>query len=77
MREFGRIGSPGRIMMDSFQNEEPARMAFCKIAGGKLRRGYCRVDDSENGNDPLSCILLTEPYGHACDLIFGLSRAQV
>lgn len=71
MREFGRIGQAGRIIEDRHRSAEAAMMGFCRLAASKLRRGYVSISSGEKGNDIACGILLVEPIGHACDLIFG------
>lgn len=43
MREFGRIGSSGRVMHDRFETASAAEAAFCGVARKKLQRGYRRI----------------------------------
>ncbi|MEY8800226.1 WGR domain-containing protein [Leisingera sp. XS_AS12] len=43
MREWGRIGQPGRILFETFRYPDQAEMAFCVLARQKLRRGYRRI----------------------------------
>ena len=43
MREWGRIGQPGRILFETFRYPDQAEMAFCVVARQKLRRGYRRI----------------------------------
>jgi len=40
VREWGRIGSPGRVRLDAFESEEAAADALRRIASQKRRRGY-------------------------------------
>lgn len=40
VREWGRIGSPGRMMMDWFDNFEDAPAALQHKVSEKLRKGY-------------------------------------
>ncbi len=43
MREWGRIGSPGRIAVESFATEEEARRAEQQIIRTRTRHGYSQV----------------------------------
>ena len=54
VREYGRIGQPGRVMATYFDAEATARDALSKLYTTKCRRGYqavtpkrarCRVTD--------------------------------
>jgi predicted DNA-binding WGR domain protein len=38
--EFGRIGSPGRVMVDGFTCEDDARKAASRLLRVKRRKGY-------------------------------------
>ena len=40
VREFGRIGSPGRVMVDRFADLDGAASAMATIWKAKLRKGY-------------------------------------
>jgi predicted DNA-binding WGR domain protein len=40
--EWGRIGSPGKVMRQVFQTEELAQTALAKRTRAKTRRGYLR-----------------------------------
>ncbi|MEP9389986.1 WGR domain-containing protein [Mesorhizobium sp. KR9-304] len=40
MREWGRIGTIGRMRIDLFEDEHAARGAVEAIGGGKRKRGY-------------------------------------
>lgn len=40
MRYWGRIGTSGRSMMETFDQSEDARRAFLKLINSKCRRGY-------------------------------------
>ena len=40
LREWGRIGSPGRVRRDCHRNESEAITALAKLARQKHRRGY-------------------------------------
>jgi predicted DNA-binding WGR domain protein len=40
MKQWGRIGTWGRMMMESFDTEELALAALQRQAGRKRRRGY-------------------------------------
>ena len=40
LREWGRIGSPGRVRRDRHQTEGEAISALAKLAKRKHRRGY-------------------------------------
>ena len=40
LREWGRIGSPGRVRRDSHRTESDAVIALTKLANQKHRRGY-------------------------------------
>ena len=40
LREWGRIGSPGRVRRDSHRSESEAVIALTKLANQKHRRGY-------------------------------------
>lgn len=39
-REYGRIGQPGRLQVETFPEIDAARHAFARIIASKLRRGY-------------------------------------
>jgi predicted DNA-binding WGR domain protein len=45
LREWGRIGSPGRVVVEPFANEHEAAKAGARIELVKRRRGY---RDQEN-----------------------------
>ena len=38
--EWGRIGSPGKVMRKAFQTEERAQAALAKRIRAKAKRGY-------------------------------------
>jgi predicted DNA-binding WGR domain protein len=40
LREWGRIGSPGRVVIEPFPNEYEAAKAGARIEAAKRRRGY-------------------------------------
>jgi predicted DNA-binding WGR domain protein len=40
LREWGRIGSPGRVRSDSFADAAGARAALERLARRKRRKGY-------------------------------------
>jgi predicted DNA-binding WGR domain protein len=40
LREWGRVGSPGRFRSDSFADEDGARAALERLARRKRRKGY-------------------------------------
>jgi len=40
MRYWGRIGTCGRSMVETFDHSEDARSALAKLARAKRRRGY-------------------------------------
>jgi len=40
LREWGRIGSPGRVRRDRHETESDAASALAKLAKQKYRRGY-------------------------------------
>ena len=40
LREWGRIGSPGRVVIEPFTDEREAMKAGVKIEAAKRRRGY-------------------------------------
>lgn len=40
MRCWGRIGTSGRLMVETFDDAGDARFAFDKLVGSKRRRGY-------------------------------------
>jgi len=40
MRYWGRIGTAGRSLVETFDHAEEARAAFAKLVRGKRRRGY-------------------------------------
>lgn len=40
MRCWGRIGTSGRIMVETFDHDDDARCAFDKLIGAKRRKGY-------------------------------------
>lgn len=39
-REWGRIGQPGQLRLDRYEDEEQAGRALRKVAASKQRRGY-------------------------------------
>jgi predicted DNA-binding WGR domain protein len=41
--EWGRIGSPGKVMRRAFQTEELAQTALIKRIQAKTRRGYLPI----------------------------------
>ena len=43
MRGWGRIGSPGRVTLESFSSEEEAQRAECITIRTRARHGYSRV----------------------------------
>ncbi|RWR09184.1 WGR domain-containing protein [Sinirhodobacter populi] len=45
MRYWGRIGSSGRIMIETFESPEEARLALGKLVRGKRKRGYFEGKD--------------------------------
>ena len=45
VREWGRIGTVGRVRVDLFENEHTALGAFDTIERGKRKRGYRDVED--------------------------------
>jgi predicted DNA-binding WGR domain protein len=40
VREYGRIGQPGRLQFAPFDEIDAARKAFARIVSSKQRRGY-------------------------------------
>jgi predicted DNA-binding WGR domain protein len=40
LREFGRIGQPGRVMIETFDSEAEAQKKMDKLSSQKLKRGY-------------------------------------
>ena len=40
VREWGRIGSPGRVRTDWFESEAAAKDAQCSLQMRKAKRGY-------------------------------------
>ena len=40
VREWGRIGSPGRVQTDEHASQEEAEAALLKLQTAKVRRGY-------------------------------------
>jgi predicted DNA-binding WGR domain protein len=40
LREWGRIGSPGRVVIEPFSDEQEAANARAEIEAAKPRRGY-------------------------------------
>lgn len=40
MRCWGRIGTSGRIMVQTFDDDAEARCAFDRLVGAKRRKGY-------------------------------------
>jgi predicted DNA-binding WGR domain protein len=40
VREYGRIGQPGRLQFDPFPEIDAARKAFTRLVSKKQRRGY-------------------------------------
>jgi predicted DNA-binding WGR domain protein len=47
IRNWGRIGSTGQTMMETFDNAEDADTAFSRIERTKKRRGYSDVHHAE------------------------------
>ena len=43
VREWGRIGSPGRMRLDPYERLEDAMAALERLARAKRRRGYREV----------------------------------
>ncbi len=43
VREWGRIGSPGRVKIESYVTEDEATAAGEKLAARKRRRGYASL----------------------------------
>ena len=39
-REWGRIGQPGKLRLDHFDDKEQAGKALTRLAAAKRRRGY-------------------------------------
>ncbi|MCL4068933.1 WGR domain-containing protein [Pseudomonas sp. GX19020] len=40
VRRWGRIGGPGRVMLETFDHAEEAQAALTKLVMAKQRRGY-------------------------------------
>ena len=40
VRRWGRIGGPGRVMLETFDRAEEAQAALTKLVAAKQRRGY-------------------------------------
>lgn len=40
VREYGRIGNPGRLVIDWFETKEESREALQRLARQKQQRGY-------------------------------------
>jgi predicted DNA-binding WGR domain protein len=40
LREWGRVGSPGRVVVEPFEDEAKAAEASARIENAKRRRGY-------------------------------------
>ena len=40
VRRWGRIGGPGRVMLETFDREDEAQAALTKLVTAKQRRGY-------------------------------------
>lgn len=40
VREYGRIGQPGRLQFDPFPEIDTARKAFARLVSRKQRRGH-------------------------------------
>ncbi len=49
IRNWGRIGTNGQSMMDTYDQPEEAEGAFSRLARTKRRRGYGDADVSGNG----------------------------
>ncbi|MGV1963616.1 WGR domain-containing protein (plasmid) [Agrobacterium tumefaciens] len=47
IRNWGRIGSSGQTMVDTFDREEDADTALARIERSKKRRGYISVQRSK------------------------------
>ncbi len=45
VREWGRIGRPGRIRIDLYERTEEANAARAALERTKRRRGYCDVPE--------------------------------
>lgn len=41
IRNWGRIGTNGQSMMETFDQSEEATAALCRLERTKRRRGYC------------------------------------
>lgn len=46
LREWGRIGQPGTVRKDWYEDEAQARIALDKILNQKLKRGYSQGETS-------------------------------
>lgn len=44
VRNWGRIGTNGQSMMETFDEPEEAEGAFARLERAKRRRGYCNAD---------------------------------
>jgi len=49
IRNWGRIGTNGQSMMETYDQPEEAEGAFSRLARTKRRRGYGDADVSGNG----------------------------
>jgi predicted DNA-binding WGR domain protein len=43
LREWGRVGSPGRVVVEPFEDEAKAEKAGARIEIAKQRRGYRKL----------------------------------
>ncbi len=48
IRDWGRIGTKGQTMMETFDQPDEATQAFERLARVKCRRGYCSADAMES-----------------------------
>jgi predicted DNA-binding WGR domain protein len=49
IRNWGRIGTNGQSMMETFDAPKAAAFAFDRLAGAKRRRGYSKPDANGRG----------------------------
>ncbi|RFB76644.1 WGR domain-containing protein [Methylovirgula sp. 4M-Z18] len=49
VRTWGRIGTFGQSMMETFGQTHEAESEFCRLARTKRHRGYADVGSTENG----------------------------
>lgn len=49
IRNWGRIGTNGQSMMETYDGDDEAAIAFARLARTKRRRGYSNADVTGSG----------------------------